>query len=119
MSCVKTILLAALVLLSVEFLSLSLFANGIFARTAQPISPLLRTAPHDDASAAQIDFPATTAVRFVLEMYGELTPRSGDFLTAKENAGVSPRNVIVVPYLFTMIFAPKVSRYISKSVLNI
>jgi hypothetical protein len=119
MSCVKTILLAALVLLSLEFLSPSLFTNRIFARTAQPIPPLLKAASHDDGSAAKIDFPATTAARFVLEMYGELTPRSGVFLTAKENAGVSPRSVIVVPHFFTMIFAPKVSRHISKSVLNI
>lgn len=111
--------MATLVLLSVEFLSLSLFTNEIFARTAQPISPLLKTASHDDASAAKIDFPVTTAARFVLEMYAELTPRSEGFLTAKVNAGVAPRSVIVVRYFFTMIFAPKVSRYIAKSVLNI
>ena len=119
MSCVKKILLAALVLLSLEFLSLGLFTNGIFSRTAEPIPPLQKAASHGDANAAKLDVPATTAAVFVLETYGELTPRSGGFLTVKETAGVSPRSVIVVPHCFRMIFAPKVSRYIAKSVLNI
>jgi hypothetical protein len=119
MSRVKTILLAALVLLSLEFLSPSLFTNGVFSRTAPAIPALLKAASHDHASAAKIDFPATKAAHFVLEMDGELTPRSGGFLTAKETAGVSPRIVIVVRHFSTMIFAPNVSRCISKSVLNI
>ena len=119
MSFVKTILLAALVLLSLESLSLSLFTKGVLSRTARPIPPLLNAAPHDDASAGEIDFPATTAAHFDLQISGELTPRSGGFLTAKETAGVLPRRVIVVPHFSTMIFTPKVSRYISKSVLNI
>ena len=114
----KTILLAALALLSLESLSLSLFTNGVFSRTARPI-PLLNTASHDDARAGKIDFPATTAVHFDLQISGELMPRPAGFLTAKETAGVSPRSVIVVRHFPTMIFAPKVPRYISKSVLNI
>ena len=111
--------MAALVLLSVEFLSLSLFTNEIFAWTAQPISPLLKTASHDDASAAKMDFAVTTAARFVLEMYGEPTPRSRVFLTAKENAKVSLRSFVVVRLFSRIILALKVSRYIAKSVLNI
>jgi hypothetical protein len=118
MSFVKTILLAALVLLSFESFSLSLFTKGVLSRTARPIPPLLNAAPHDDASAAKMD-PARTAAHFDLQMYGELTPRSGGFLIAKETAGVLPRRVIVVPHFSTMIFTPKLSRYISKSVLNI
>jgi len=116
---VKKILLAALVLSSVEFLSLSFFTNEIFARTAQPISPGLNTGAHGDAGAAKIDLPVTTAVGFVTAMYGELTPRSTGFLSANENAGIVPRNVVVVRYFFTTIFAPKVSRYIANSVLII
>ena len=119
MSRVKTILLAALVLLSLEFLAPSFFTNRVFYRSAQPIPAQLQAASRDDAGAARIDIPATTAAQFALEMYGELTPRSAGFFTAKENPGVPPRRVIVVRQLFTMIFAPKVSRHISKSVLNI
>ena len=115
---VKTILLAALALFSLGSLSLSFFTNEVFSRTARPIA-LLNTASDDDARAGKIDFPATTAAHFDLQISGELMPRPGGFLTAKESAGVSPRSVIVVRDFSTMIFAPKVSRYISKSVLNI
>jgi hypothetical protein len=113
----KTILLAALALLSLESLSLSLFTKGVFSQTARPFAPLLNTASHDHAGAGKIDFPATTAAHFDLQIFGELMPRPAGFLTAKEN--VSPRSVIVVRHFPTMIFAPKVPRYISKSVLNI
>jgi hypothetical protein len=116
---IKTILLVALALFSLEPLSLSVFTKEVFSRTARPIPPLLNSASHDDSTAGKIDFPATTAVHFDLQISGELMPRSGGFLTAKENAGVSPRSVIVVRHFSTMIFAPKVPRYIFKSVLNI
>jgi hypothetical protein len=116
---VKTILLAALALLSLESVSPSLFTQGVFSRTARPIPPLLNTASSDDARAGKIDFPATTAAHFDLQISGELMPGPGGFLTAKENADVSPRGVLVVRHFSTMIFAPKVPRYISKSVLNI
>jgi hypothetical protein len=119
MSRVKTILLAALVLLSLEFLSPSPFTNRVFYRSAQPIPVKLTPISHNVAGAAKIDIPATTAADLVLEMYGELTPRSGSVLVSNENAGVARRSVIVVPHVFIVILAPKVSRYISKSVLNI
>jgi hypothetical protein len=115
----KTILLAALALLSLESLSLTLFNKEVFSRTARPIPPLLNTASHDDARAGKIDFPATTAAHFDLQISGELMLRPAGFLIAKEAAGVSPRSVIVVRHFSTMIFAPKVPHYISKSVLNI
>ena len=51
MSRVKTILLAALVLLSLEFPAPSLFTNGVFYWGAQPIPALLKAASHDDAGA--------------------------------------------------------------------
>jgi hypothetical protein len=71
-----------------------------------------------DGKAVELDSPAETEDRFV-ERYGERTPRSGYFLTAKKNAGVSPRSFVVVPLFFSINLAPKVSRYIFKSVLNI
>jgi hypothetical protein len=121
MSRVKTILLAALVLLSLAFLSPSLFTSGAIDRSAQPIPAVLKATSHDNAGAAKakINIPATTAAQFILEMYGELPPRSEGFLTTSENAGVARPSVIVVPHVFLGILAPKVSRYISKSVLNI
>ena len=115
----KKIFLAALILSSVEILSLSFVTNEIFAGTAQPILSFLNTASHRDAGAARIDFPATTVTRFVLAIYGEVTPRSEGFFTAKENPSVMPPSVAVMRYFFTMNFAPKVSRYIANSVLNI
>jgi hypothetical protein len=119
MSRVKTIFLVALVLLSLEFLSPSLFTNGVFYRSAQPIPVPLKPVSHDDANAAKIGIPATTAADLVLEIYGELTPRSESVLASNENTGVARPSDFVVPHVITVIFAPKVSRYISKSVLNI
>jgi hypothetical protein len=114
----KKILWASLVLLILECLSLGVFINGTFSRTPQPIAPVLRAASHIDSGAAKFESHAKTAVRFVLEMYGELAPRSPAFLTAKEIGAVSLRRFIFVP-LFRVILAPKVSRYVTRSVLNI
>jgi hypothetical protein len=119
MSRVKTIFLAVLVLSSLGFLSPSLFTSGVFCWSAQPVPALPKVASHTLAGAAEIDIPTTTAAHYILEIYGELAPRSEGFFTVNDNAVVPPRSVIVVPLLFTMIFAPKVSRYISISVLNI
>ena len=105
------------VLLSLEFLFLGFFINGIFSWSNQHPPPSLKAASHMDGKAV-IASPAKTEGGFV-ERSGELTPRSGDFLTAKKNAGVSHRSFIVVPLFFSINLAPKVSRYILKSVLNI
>jgi len=119
MSRVKNTLFAGAVLLSLEFLSLGFFINRTFAWSSQHVPPLLKTDPQIDATAAKLVSLPQTHSRFVLERSGELTPRSGGFLTAKETAGVSRRSFVVVPLFFRIILAPKVSRYISKSVLNI
>ena len=110
MSRVKKKLSVLSVLLSLEFLSLGFFINGTFSWSNQHPPPSLK--------AAKFDSPAKTEGRSV-EKYSELTPRSGDFLTAKKNAGVSHRSFIVVPLFFRINLAPKVSRYIFNSVLNI
>lgn len=70
-------------------------------------------------SAAQLNFPAKTVRRFVFKGYTESTPRFAGFLTANVEAEFSVRNLASVPLGFGTILAPKVSRYISKSVLNI
>ena len=51
MTRVKRIVLAALILSSLEFLAPSLFTNGIFYRSAQPTPALLNAASRDDAGA--------------------------------------------------------------------
>ena len=120
MSCVKTKpLLAALMLLSLGFISVSLLIQGPFARTAQSIPPLQKATSLGDASSAKIGFPAPPAAYFAPEMFGDLTRSSKDFSTAKEIARVLPRSVVVVRHFPITVSAPKVSRYISKSVLNI
>jgi|SRR4030095_529025 hypothetical protein len=119
MSRVKKKLCVLSVLFSLEFLSLGFFTNGTFPWSTHYVPPLLKAASHTNASAVKLDSPAKTDDRFVLEMSDELKPRSGGFLTAKANAGVSFRRSMVVPLFFRIILAPKVSRYIFKSVLNI
>jgi hypothetical protein len=117
MSRVKKKLSVLSVLLSLEFLCLAVFISGTFSWSNQHPPPSLE-ASHMDGKAAKLYSPAKTESGFV-ERSGELTPRSDDFLTAKKNAGVSHRSFIVVPLFFRINLAPKVSRYIFKSVLNI
>jgi hypothetical protein len=119
MTRVKKKLAALTVLFGLEFLSLGLFTNGTFSRTNQYVSPLLKAASQTDASSAKLSSPAKTHDGFVLNSYGEPAPRSGIFLTAKERPGISVRSFVVNPLFFRSILAPKVSRYISKSVLNL
>ena len=117
MSRVKKTALSLSVLFSLGFLSLGLFTNRTLSWTSQYVPPLLKEALHTDASAVKLASPAKTDAGFVLERYGELTPRSGGFLAAKETAEVFLQSFIVVPLSFRFILAPKVSRYLSKSVL--
>lgn len=106
-------------LFSLEFLSLGFFTNGIFSWTARHVPPLLKAASHTHDSAVKVNSPAKTDSRLVFERYAEPTPDAGGFVTAKQSAGAYLRSVIVVPLFVRIILAPKVSRYISKSVLNI
>jgi hypothetical protein len=117
MSRLKNKLAALSVLVSLEFLSLGLFTNGTFSWTRQYVPPLLKEALHTDASAVKLDSPATTKGGFILESSGVVTPGSGGFLAANETAEVFLQSFIVVPLSVRFILAPKVSRYLSKSVL--
>ena len=114
MSRVKKKLSAWSVLLSFEFLSLGFFTSGTFSWSTY-FPPLVEAASHTHARAVNLDSPAKTDNLFALKRYSEQTSRTGVFLTARENAGVSLRRSRV----FVRLLAPKVSRYISKSVLNI
>jgi len=102
-------------LFGLEFLFLGFFTNGIFSWTVRHVAPLLKGAPRTPESTVKLNFPAKT----VLEGYTGATSRSAEFLTANKNAKFSLKNLTTVPLRFRIILAPKVSRYISKSVLNI
>jgi hypothetical protein len=119
MSRVKKKFAALAVLLSLEFLSPGLFTNGIFSYANEYGPPLLQALSHTDAGVVKLDSSAKTDGGFVLESYGEPTPRSAVLLTAEENRGTSVRRFLVSPLFFRIILAPKVPRYISKSVLNL
>ena len=105
------------VLLSLEFLSLGFFINRTFAWSNQHVPLLLAAIPLVDASPVRLDSPVKTDGSFVLEKDGEITPRSEGFLTTIEPAQVFLRSIVAVPFSFRIILTPKVSRYISKSVL--
>src|SRR5215471_12166351 len=89
MSRLKKKLVALAVVFSVGFLSLGFFANGAFSRAA--LSPL--NTSHANLSAIKLASLAKTAGCFVLKEYDELTPRSGNFLTAKETRAVLPQTL--------------------------
>ena len=114
MACVKTKLTALAVLVGIEFLSLGLFTTG----TSWTNQRTLAAAPAH-ASAVQLGCPEKTDSGLVFESYVEPTPWSGVFLIAKEKPGFFGRSSGVSPPFFRLILAPKVSRYISKSVLNL
>jgi len=82
------------VLFSLELLSPGFLTNRTFSWSTQHVPPLLKAASHTHARAVKLDSPAETDGGFVLERYGEPTPRSGGFLTAKENWGVFLRSFI-------------------------
>jgi hypothetical protein len=119
MSRTKKILFVVSVLFSGDFLCRPFLTYGTFSWTIQHIPPLLKAGSDVDAQLLKLDSPAKTDHRFALEMSDPLTSRSGDVLTAKANAEFPFTRSIAVPHRFRVILAPKVSRYIVKSVLNI
>jgi hypothetical protein len=107
------------IFLALPLLAPGFFTHGTFSRSTHYFRPLLKAASHSDARAAAFDSRANTDSRFDVEEYGEPAPRSDDFLSAKENTQARFRSFILVRSLSRILLAPKVSRYISKSVLNI
>jgi hypothetical protein len=115
MSRVKKKLAALAVLFTFEFLSLGLCTNGNFSCSNQYILAATQT----DATTVKLGSPAKTDDVFVFGSNGEPTSRSGTFLTAKESLEISARSFFASPLFCRIILAPKVSHYISKSVLNL
>ena len=112
---VKKKLAALAVLFTLEFLSLGLCTNESFSYSNQYILAAMQT----DATTAKLGSPAKTDDVFVSGSNGEPTSRSGTFLTSKESLEISARSFFASPFFCRIILAPKVSRYISKSVLNL
>jgi hypothetical protein len=113
---VKKQLVVLAVLFSLEFLSLSLLTNGTLSGIHRYTPPLSKEASHADGRTVNLDSPQIHG-NLVQESYGEPASQSGVFLTAKEHIGTSFRSAVVSPLFLRIILAPKVSRYISKSVL--
>ena len=119
MSCVKKILWASLAFFSLESLSQVLVTEGTFFRSPPNVPPLFNAVSHNNVRAVKLCTPEKTAGRFAFEKHSEPVSCAADCLAAKENTAVSPRNFLAAPHFFRGILAPKISRYIFKSVLNI
>jgi hypothetical protein len=112
----KDILFATSVLLILENLFLGFSINWIFLWSRQHVSTPLNTVGRIDATAAKLDSAPKIYSQFVLEAEGEVAPGAQAFVTAKESAR---RSFLVIALRCRNISGHKVSRYISKSVLNI
>ena len=115
MSRVKKKLVALSALFALELVSVGFCTNGTFSWATHYVPRKATSYAH--GRAAKLDSPARADGAFVLESSGEPIPSSGVFLTTKENVGISYRSFVVSPLFFQITLAPKVSRYISKSVL--
>jgi hypothetical protein len=112
----KSILFATAVLLILENLFFGFSINRIFPWSRQYVSTLLNTVGRIDATAAKLDSAPKIYSQFVLKADGEVAPGAQAFVTAKESAR---RSFLLVALRCRNILTPKVSPYISKSVLNI
>jgi hypothetical protein len=119
MSRVKKQLSGLSVLFGLEFLSLVFLTNRAFSWSTQHVSPLLKAASHAHTRTIKSYSSARIDDRLVLESDGEPKPSPEVFLTAKENFGISLRSLVLSSLYCRTILVPKVSRYISKSVLNL
>jgi hypothetical protein len=115
----KKVLFVVSVMFSTEFLCLPLLTSGTFSSTVQRVPPVLKAASHRNANTFKSRSPAKTDGSSVLEVSDEQTPRPAGFLTTKANGEFHVKRSVAAPHRFRTILAPKVSRYIAKSVLNI
>jgi hypothetical protein len=119
MSRTKKILFVVSMLFSAESICLPFLTYGTASWTIRHNPPLLKAASHRNTNTFKLESPAKTEGRSVLEISDEPTPRSVEFLTANAKPEYRFRSSMAAPHHFRTILAPKVSRYIAKSVLNI
>lgn len=119
MSRVKKILWTLWLCLILEFLLACFLWQGAFSGRSRYIaSPSSATSPAD-AKSVKLDSPLRIDARFVFDERDELTRLSGHFLTARNLTASFFRSCRVALMPSTIILAPKVSRCIFKSVLNL
>ena len=119
MSRVKKILFAGSVLLSLEFLSLTVSINQSLARSNHYVPALLIVVPSIDARAVRLNSPVKKTGKFAFDKDGEATPDSECSLGTTKPAQMFFRSRAAAPACFKVVVTPKVSRCISKSVLNL
>lgn len=119
MARIKKTLFAGSVLLGLEVLSLAVFIAGSFAWSHRHVPALLSAITPVDATPVRLHSPAKRDGGIVLEKDGETAPDSGCLFAATESARLFFRSPAAVPACLRTIFTPKVSRFISKSVLNL
>jgi hypothetical protein len=117
MSRVKKILVAASVLLGLEFLSLAVFLGTSLAGSNHYVPALMPAVRFIDAGPVRLDLPVKNAGSFAFECDGETTPDPGCFLPGTKPARVFFRSHAAAPACFKVVLTPKISRCISKSVL--
>jgi hypothetical protein len=116
---VKKTLSLGSVFLGLEFLALAVFGSPSFAWTNQHFSALLSAIRSLHVPTVRLDSPVKNDGSNLFEKDVKTTPDSGLFLAATERAQAFLRIAIVAPACFKVILTPKVSRCISKSVLNL
>ena len=120
MSRAKKTLFVGSVLFGLEFLTLAVVFGRISAWSHQRLSALPKTAaPSVDAPPVGVNAPAHSDGSVVLATFGESTPDLGRLFAITERAPLFFQSRPAVPACFKLVLAPKVSRHIFKSVLNI
>lgn len=120
MSPVKKTLSLGSVYLGLEFLVLAVSATPGFPWSNQPVPALLTAVQSFDAPSSRLNLPAKDGGRVDSDKNAETTTDVGCFFAANHKpAQVFFRGAAVVPACFKVILTPKVSRCISKSVLDL
>ncbi len=119
MSRAKKILATLCLCLVLEFLFVGLLTHGVFAGRSRYVPYRPSVASPADGKKVNLKSPLKNDARFVFEDSDDLARYSGSFLAARDNTETCFRNCRVALTPRTITLAPKVSRYIFESVLNL
>ncbi len=115
----KKILVALWLCLGLQFLFGALFAHGVFAGRSRYVPSGPGVASPTDAKKVDLSSPRNNDAEFVFGTCGELTRQSAGFLSARDTAEIYFQNCCAALMPYTVTLAPKASRCIIKSVLNL